>query len=83
MVKEMAKADEPTIQKPSRPPPPPTADSTVKPSQAVHVIVWRDATGVHVAPAGTVVSSITVDAMLVALDPNADLSAWLEARKPR
>lgn len=84
MVKEMAAAQEPPPPpKPSRPPPPPAGDSAVRPSQAVHVIVWRDAAGVHVAPAGTVVSSITVDAMLVALDPNADLSAWLEARKPR
>ncbi len=46
-------------------------------SQAVRVIVWRDAAGVHVAPAGTTVTAITVDAMLVAMDPNADLSAWL------
>ncbi|MFO0666434.1 MAG: hypothetical protein U0174_20935 [Polyangiaceae bacterium] len=84
MVKDMAEAEEPPPPvKPSRPPPPPAGDVGVRPSQAVHVIVWRDARGVHVAPAGTVVSSITVDAMLVALDPNADLSAWLEARKPR
>lgn len=86
MVKEMAQNEDTvsTVQKPSRPPPPPPGDAlAVRPSQAVHVIVWRDANGVHVAPAGTVVSSITVDAMLVALDPSADLSAWLEARKPR
>jgi hypothetical protein len=49
----------------------------VKPSQAVRVIVWRGADGVHVAPHGTTVSAISVDAMLVALDPSADLSAWL------
>lgn len=85
MVKDLAAAEEPPPPvKPSRPPPPPAGDANaVRPSQAVHVIVWRDANGVHVAPAGTVVSSITVDAMLVALDPNADLSAWLETRKPR
>ncbi|HVH45296.1 MAG TPA: hypothetical protein VM925_23245 [Labilithrix sp.] len=46
-------------------------------SQAVRVVVWRDANGVHVAPAGTTVSAITVDAVLVALEPNADLTAWL------
>jgi hypothetical protein len=42
--------------------------------------VWRDAGGVHVAPAGTVVSAITVDAILVALEPHADLTAWLSKR---
>lgn len=49
----------------------------VKPSQAMRVIVWRGPDGVHVAPYGTTVSAISVDAMLVALDPSADLSAWL------
>ena len=52
-------------------------DPGIATSQAVRVVVWRDANGVHVAPAGTVVSAITVDAMLVALEPNADLTAWL------
>jgi hypothetical protein len=46
-------------------------------TQAVRVVVWRDASGVHVAPAGTVVSAITVDAVLVALEPSTDLTAWL------
>ena len=41
------------------------------------IVVWRDANGVHVAPAGTMVSAITVDAVLVALEPSADLTAWL------
>jgi hypothetical protein len=49
-------------------------------SQAVRVVVWRDGSGVHVAPAGTVVSAITVEAVLVALEPNADLTAWLSQR---
>jgi hypothetical protein len=49
-------------------------------SQAVRVIVWRDANGVHVAPAGTTVTAITVDAMLVAMDTSADLSAWLSRK---
>jgi hypothetical protein len=44
--------------------------------------VWRDANGVHVAPEGTVVSAIKIDAMLVALEPTADLTAWL-SRKER
>jgi hypothetical protein len=50
-------------------------------SQAVRVVLWQDVEGVHVAPAGTVVSAITVDAILVALDPAADLSAWLDPRR--
>jgi hypothetical protein len=50
------------------------------PSQAVRVIVWRSADGVHVAPHGTKVSAIGVEAMLVALDPAADLAAWLAKR---
>jgi hypothetical protein len=46
-------------------------------SQAVRVVVWRGADGVHVAPAGTQVTAIGVEAILVALDPVADLAAWL------
>lgn len=49
----------------------------VKPSQAVRVVVWRDNEGVRVAPLGTKVSAIAVEAVLVALDPTADLAAWL------
>jgi hypothetical protein len=52
-------------------------DPGITTSQAVRVVVWRDGSGVHVAPAGTVVSAITVDAVLVALEPSADLTAWL------
>lgn len=55
----------------------PIAVRGLRPSQAVRVVVWRTADGVHVAPHGTVVNAISVDAMLVALDPSADLSAWL------
>lgn len=47
-------------------------------TQAVRVLLWRDAEGVHVAPSGTVVSAIAVDAILVALSPSVDLSAWLD-----
>jgi hypothetical protein len=58
--------------------PPKTGD--VRPTQAVRVVVWRAADGVHVAPHGTMVSAISVDAMLVALDPTADLFAWLKGK---
>jgi hypothetical protein len=47
-------------------------------SQAIRVVVWRSADGVHVAPFGTQVNAISVEAMLVALDPSADLAAWLK-----
>jgi hypothetical protein len=55
-------------------------DPGIVTSQAVRVVVWRDASGVHVAPAGTVVSAIKVDAVLVALEPSADLTAWLSQK---
>lgn len=55
-------------------------DPEIQTSQAVRVVVWRDANGVHVAPAGTIVSSITIDAVLVVLEPSADLTAWLSRR---
>jgi hypothetical protein len=68
------------------PPPARAAQSTVhdpeiQTSQAVRVVVWRDGNGVHIAPAGTVVSSITIDAVLVVLEPTADLTAWLSQRE--
>jgi hypothetical protein len=56
-------------------------DPEIQTSQAIRVVVWRDATGVHIAPAGTVVSSITIDAVLVALEPTADLTAWLSQQR--
>lgn len=59
-------------------------DPGIQTSQAIRVVVWRDASGVHVAPAGTPdasrVSAIKIDAMLVALDPTADLTAWLSPK---
>jgi hypothetical protein len=55
----------------------PSPDASSRTSQAVRVVVWRGADGVHVAPAGTTVAAISVEAMLVALDPGADLLAWL------
>lgn len=69
---------------PPDPVPPPPRDDRVtargpveKPMQAVRVVVWRGPNGVHIAPRGTTVSAISIDAMLVALDPGADLYAWL------
>ncbi len=56
-------------------------DPQIHTSQAVRVVVWRDASGVHIAPTGTVVSAITIDAVLVALEPSADLTAWLSKRE--
>lgn len=53
------------------------ARPALRTSQAVHVVLWQDAQGVHVAPSGTVVSAIAIEALIVPLDPNADLSAWL------
>jgi hypothetical protein len=55
-------------------------DPKIVTSQAIRVVVWRDAQGVHIAPAGTVVTALTIDAVLVALDPTADLTAWLSER---
>ncbi len=56
-----------------------TAESAapVRTSQAVRVVVWRGPDGVRIAPAGTVVSAITVEAVLVSLDPDIDLLPWL------
>jgi len=65
----------------ARPPAGPVHDPRIETSQAVRVVVWRDANGVHIAPAGTRVSSITIDAVLVALEPSADLTAWLSPRE--
>lgn len=53
------------------------APEKVAASQAVRVVVWRTQDGVRVAPYGTRVSAISVEAYLVATDPSADLSAWL------
>jgi hypothetical protein len=77
----------PKVRTPSAVPPPmraPTStvhDPEIQTSQAVRVVVWRDGHGVHIAPAGTVVSSITIDAVLVVLEPSADLTAWLSQRE--
>jgi len=47
-------------------------------SQAVHVVVWRDGDGsLRIAPRGTTVSAVTIEALLVAPGPDVDLVAWL------
>lgn len=63
-----------------RPPSATVHDPEIQTSQAVRVVVWRDGNGVHIAPAGTVVSAISIDAVLVVLEPSADLTAWLSQR---
>jgi hypothetical protein len=63
----------------SHPPPAPPGVS-LRASQAVRVVVWRGPDGVHVAPYGTTVTAISVEAVLVALDPAADLAAWLSGK---
>jgi hypothetical protein len=55
-------------------------EASIPVSQAVRVVVWRTADGVRIAPQGTVVAAITVEAVLVALDPMADLAAWLSGK---
>jgi hypothetical protein len=54
-----------------------------QPAQAIRVVVWRDADGVRIAPQGTRVATSSGEAMLVALDPSADLAGWLsDGMKP-
>ena len=57
-------------------------EPSLRASQAVRVVVWRAADGVHIAPHGTVVSAISVDAVLVALDPSADHAPCLSGQSP-
>lgn len=61
-------------------PRPAREQTTLLASQAVRVVVWRGPDGVRVAPYGTTVNAIGVDAILVALDPNADLATWLSRK---
>ena len=47
-------------------------------SQAVAVVVWRAADGsLRIAPKGTAISAVTIEAVLVAPAPDVDLLAWL------
>lgn len=55
-------------------------DGSLQVSQAVRVVVWRAPDGVHVAPKGTRVGALTVEAVLVAIDGATDLGAWLTGK---
>ncbi|HEX4514663.1 MAG TPA: hypothetical protein VH054_14035 [Polyangiaceae bacterium] len=58
--------------------PPPGQAVEFRASQAVHVILWRDGDGrLRVAPRGTNVSAVTIEALLVAPSSDVDLLAWL------
>jgi hypothetical protein len=57
-----------------------SSEPSLRPAQAIRVVVWRTADGVRVAPQGTHVAAITIEAVLVALDPAADLAAWLSGK---
>ena len=71
----------PSVRCSMRPPASTQHDPAIRTSQAVRVMVWRDANGVHIAPEGSAkIAALTIDAVLVALDPAADLTAWLSQR---
>jgi hypothetical protein len=55
-------------------------DGGLQVTQAVRVVVWRAADGVHVAPKGARVGALTVEAVLVAVDGSTDLGAWLTGK---
>jgi hypothetical protein len=77
LASEMGRPAPPSVPRASSPPPRPVAAAPVATTQAVRVVVWRTPDGVRVAPLGTAVPAPAVEAMLVALDPSADLTAWL------
>ena len=92
LAEEMTRVSAPafTEEMPAAPAPPPTATRSsvrpstrpshapgARPSQAMRVVVWQSSDGVHVGPPGTRVAAPTIDALLVALDPGADLAGWL------
>jgi len=62
-------------------PPEERPSSGPRPTQAVRVVLYRAADGtLRVAAAGTEVSAVTVEAMLVAMDPEVDLRTWLASK---
>ena len=71
-AKLATESTEDTPAPPLNPPVHAPPDPLLRPSQAMRVVVWRAVDGVHVAPQGTRVAAISVDAVLVALDPSAD-----------
>jgi hypothetical protein len=79
-AKLATESTEDTPAPPLNPVPVAPPDPMLRPSQAMRVVVWRAVDGVHVAPQGTRVAAISVDAVLVALDPSADLAAWLSGK---
>jgi hypothetical protein len=58
----------------------PAPKSGLTPSQAIRVFVVHAPDGVRVVPAGTPLQSPAVEAILVAVDPAADLATWLTRR---
>lgn len=65
---------------PVRGPNPTLHDPELPTCQAIRVVIWQDANGVHIAPAGTRVTALTVEGLVVALQPDTDLTAWLSRR---
>ena len=49
-------------------------------TQALSVVLWRDAAGVHVAPSGGPARSGALLAVVVASDPDVDLADFLRAK---
>jgi hypothetical protein len=63
----------------SEPPPPRTEDGAYgRPQQAIRVVIWRSSDGLRVAPQGSTPPGMSIEALLVALDPAADLTEWLK-----
>jgi hypothetical protein len=79
LTNEMARTETIIVARVSTSSPPATKDRGAA-TQAIRVLVWRAPDGIRVAPLGTTVQAPTVEAMLVALDPSADLAAWLVRR---
>lgn len=64
---------------------PPPADATLvpdpnapQPTQALRVTLLRTADGIRIVPYGSKVQAMSLDAILVALDPSTDLAAWIK-----
>jgi hypothetical protein len=56
-----------------------TADGAYgRPHQALRVVIWRSSDGLRIAPQGATPPGMSIEALLVALDPAADLTEWLK-----